>query len=143
MSHVKLNRQAIDDVSKIADLAERKAAIKAKVGTLDGVDVLFNRILVATYVRSNMTRGGIILTGNNLEEDVWQGKVGLVLKVGPDAFKDDDSFSFYGQSADIGEWIVFKPGDGYQVGIGDWPCRMVRDTAVLMKVKNPAIIDKD
>jgi len=143
MSHVKLNRKAIEEVSQIPELAERKAAIRAKVGDLSGIDVMYNMVLIATYIRPAKTKGGIILTGNTLEEDVWQGKTGLVLKMGKDAFRDDGEFSFNGQAADINEWVVFKIGDAWQLTVGDWPCRLVRDSSIRMKVKDPAIIDKD
>lgn len=143
MSHVKLNRKAIDDVTRIHSLEGRKEAIIAKVGDLSGVDVMYNMVLIATYVRANVSAGGILLTNNSLEEDVWQGKVGLVLKSGVDAFRDADDFSFNDQKAEVGEWVVFKTGDAWQLTINDWPCRLVRDVSVRMKVVDPAIIDKD
>jgi hypothetical protein len=135
-----LNRQAIDEISKIHDLKTKTEAIKRKVGDLNGISVMFNMVLLAAYVRPAMTKGGIIRPGENVEEDVWQGKVGLVIKHGPDAFKDDDDMSFNGQKAELGEWVVFKVGDAWQLTINDWPCRLVRDSSIRMKTEDPTII---
>lgn len=135
-----LNRQAVDDISKISDPAKKIEAIKKKVGNLSKLTVMFNMVLLAAYVRPSVTKGGIIRPNENVEEDVWQGKVGLVLKLGPDAFKDDGEVSFNGQSAELDEWVVFKTGDAWQLSINDWPCRLVRDSSIRMKTDDPASI---
>jgi co-chaperonin GroES (HSP10) len=134
---VVLPRRAIDLVSKSQD---PKAEMLKQVGDLSGLDVMYNMVLLASHIRPNVTKGGIIRPDQNQEEDVWQGKVGLVLKLGPDAFQDDDDTSFNGQKAEIGEWVVFKTGDAWQLTIGEWPCRLVRDSSIKMKVLDPAII---
>lgn len=135
-----LNSKAIDEIAKIHEPEAKMAAIKDKVGDLSGIDVMYNMVLLASYVRPNVTRGGIIRPGQNVEEDIWQGKVGLVLKHGPNAFQDDDTMSFEGQKAELDEWVVFKVGDAWQLTINDWPCRLVRDSAIRMKTADPSII---
>lgn len=137
---VYLNRQAVDEISQIHDLHAKTEAIKKKVGSLHGIDVMYNMVLLAAYVRPAKTKGGIIRPGENVEEDIWQGKVGLVLKLGPDAFKDDEEVSFNGQVANLGDWVVFKVGDAWQLTINDWPCRLVRDSAIRMKTADPSIV---
>jgi len=132
-----LPRAAIDEVSRSHD---PKAGMLAKVGSLKDIDVMYNMVLLAAYVRPERTKGGIIRPGESKEEDIWQGKTGLVLKLGPDAFEDDNDTSFNGQKAEVGEWVVFKGGDAWQLTIGDWPCRLVRDSSIKMKVKDPSII---
>ena len=101
---------------------------------------MFNMVLLATYIRPNVTPGGIIRPDTNVEEDVWQGKVGLVLKLGPNAFVDDDDARFYGQKVELNEWCVYKVGDAWSVTIGNWPCRLVRDSSIKMKVKDPNMV---
>jgi co-chaperonin GroES (HSP10) len=132
-----LPRRAIDAVSNAADPI---AEIRKCVGDLSDIDIMFNMVLLACYVKPSRTKGGIILTDQSKEEDIWQGKVGLVLKLGRDAFQDDNETSFNGQRAGIGEWVVFKVGDAWQVTIRDWPCRLVRDSSIKMKIKDPSII---
>lgn len=134
---VLLPRRAIQEVSRSVD---PKAEMLKQVGDLSGVDVMYNMVLLAVYVRPNITKGGIIRPDENQEEDVWQGKVGLVIKLGQDAFEDDEEVKFNGQRADKGEWVVFKTGDAWQLTIGQWPCRLVRDSSIKMKVTDPSII---
>ena len=130
-------RRALDDVARSAT---PYAEIFKKVGDLSGLEVMYNMVLLACYVKPERTRGGIILTDQSKEEDIWQGKVGMVLKLGRDAFQDDDDVSFNGQSAAVGEWVVFKVGDAWQIQIRDWPCRLVRDSAIKIKTDDPSII---
>lgn len=129
--------RAIELVSRSAD---PKTEILKQVGDLSGIDIMYNMVLLAVYVRPQTTKGGIIRPVMNQEEDIWQGKAGLVLKLGKDAFEDDNDTSFNGQRADIGEWVVFKVGDAWQVQIREWPCRLVRDSSIKMKVNDPGII---
>jgi len=137
---VLLNRAAIDEISKITNFDRKVAAIKDKVGDLSGITVMFNMVLLAAWVRPSMTKGGIIRPGENVEEDIWQGKVGLVLKCGPDSFKDDSEVFFNGQDAIPGDWVVFKTGDAWQLTVNDWPCRLVRDSAIRMKLIDPSVV---
>ena len=50
------------------------------------------RILVLPYKRKEKTKGGIILTDQSLEESQVASSIGLVLKEGPDAYKDKNKF---------------------------------------------------
>lgn len=132
-----LPRRAMDEVSK-AD--NPYAEILKKVGDLSSLIVMYNMVLLASYVAPEKTKGGIIRPGSNIEEDIWQGKTGMVLKLGPDAFKDDDDMDFHGQTALKGEWVVFKLGDAWKIQVREWPCLLVRDSSIKMKVTDPAII---
>ena len=49
---------------------------------IDGIDVLFNQVLIAVYERPKVTASGIHLPDQSTDEDRYQGKVGLVLKRG-------------------------------------------------------------
>jgi hypothetical protein len=55
-----------------------------EIGDLSKFEIANNEVLVATYRRPEKTRGGIILTPYNLNEDLYQSKAGLVVKIGPD-----------------------------------------------------------
>lgn len=133
---VVIPHRAIGIVSQATD---KKKAIIEQVGDLSGVDVMFNMVLVAQYVRSNKI-GSILRPDSHLEEDVWQGKVGLTLKLGKFAFQDDGETQFYGEGVEVGDWCVFKVGDAWQLTIGNWPCRLVRDSAIKLRIKDPDIV---
>jgi co-chaperonin GroES (HSP10) len=127
-------------VEAISTAKDPKTAIPELIGNLDGVEIIGEMVLVGIYIRPEKTAGGIYRPTSNKQEDVWQGKVGLVLKLGPDAFRDPESGELYPQRADVGDWCVFKVGDGWSVNINDYPCRLVRDTAIRLKVKDPNVV---
>ena len=114
-----------------------KAAILEAIGDLSGEEILFNNILVATYIRPERTRGGILLPQSATDEDQYQGKVGLVLKKGPDAFVSDDNIDFGTQNVEVGDWVVYRVGDGWPLAIRSTACRMITDRSIRMRIKNP------
>lgn len=129
--------RAVEAISTAKDPAK---AIPALVGNLDGVEIIGDMVLVGIYIRPEKTAGGIIRPTINKQEDVWQGKVGLVLKLGPDAFCNPETGIQYTQHVNVGEWCVFKVGDGWSLHINDYPCRLVRDTSIRLKVKDPNVV---
>jgi co-chaperonin GroES (HSP10) len=101
--------------------------------------VLHSQVLVATYVRPAKSAGGIFMPDTVVEEDRWQGNVGLVVALGKGAFKDDGVAQFNGDKLTIGDWVMFVAADGISMFIRQVPCRLFQDTRILMKVTNPEI----
>lgn len=64
----------------------KKKFLKDLLPTVNKLHLQRNRCLVATYIKPAVTKKGIIIPQNTQEEDRWQGKVGLLLRVGPSAF---------------------------------------------------------
>ena len=126
--------RAIELVSTATD---PKQAIQSLVGDLEDFEVMGDRVLVGIFMRPEKTKGGIIRPDANKEEDVWQGKVGLVLKWGPDAFVDPETGNLYDQTTEVGEWVVFRVGDGWQLEVNKMPCRMVKDVNIIARIKDP------
>ena len=58
-----------------------------ELGNLDDIEIFNNQLLIATYVRPEQTASGLFLPGQTRDEDKHQGKVGLVVKKGPEALK--------------------------------------------------------
>ena len=127
-------------IKALSEASDPKKAILEMVGDLNGIEIFSDMVLVASYVRPEKTSGGIYRPTSNVQEDVWQGKVGLVLKWGPDAFVDPETGNLYDQVADVGDWVVFKVGDGWSMTIKDVACRLVRDTNIKMKIQNPQAV---
>jgi len=132
-------------LEEIAKASDPKKVLMAKVGDLKDVELMTNRVLVAIYVAPEKTAGGIIRPTSQLKEDIFQGSVGLVLKKGPAAFEDDSRVNvyFYGQNAQVGEWVVFRPGDARRVQINGVDCRFVEDSLIDMVVADPECITHD
>ena len=65
-----------------------KATLLNALGDIDDYKVFHNEIVVAVYIRPEKTQSGIYLPDSHRDEDRHQSKVGLVVKVGPEAFDD-------------------------------------------------------
>lgn len=114
--------------------------ILAGIGSLDDIDVYHNLILVGIYMRPDRTAGGVLLTDKTLDEDKWQGKAAVVLKKGPLAFKSEGNVNFAGQNAEVGDWLVYRISDGFPIDVNGIHCRLLEDTEVRMRVKDPLSI---
>jgi len=126
--------------SQIAEATDKKKAILEAVGDLSDIEVMFNQVLVGIYFRPAVTAGGIIMPQSTQQEDQYQGKIGLVLKVGPTAFQSDNDTDFAGQSVKEGDWIVLRPGDGWELTLRETTCRLVTDRNVRMKIADPLTV---
>jgi co-chaperonin GroES (HSP10) len=107
---------------------------------LADITVLGARVLVAVYVRPEQTKSGILLPAQTRHEDVYQGKVGLVLKCGPLAFQDDATHRFGNQVPTVGDWVVFSVGDTFGMELGKRRCRTVEDVDVHLIINRPDIL---
>lgn len=134
---VAIASRAIELVSQALD---PKKAILDMVGDLDDVEVMGEMVLIGVYFRPEKTKGGIIRPTVNVEEDAYQGKVGLVLKWGGNAFRDPRDGQLYDQRADVGQWCVFKVGDAWSLNVRGYPCRLVRDANIRSTIKDPSIV---
>lgn len=111
--------------------------IKDEMGDISDIELFHNQVLIAIYVRPEKTKGGLYLTNNIRDEDKWQGKVGLVVKTGPDAFKDASGKWFNGVSVAEGDWVYFRPSDGWQLTIHGALCRIIDDVDIRGKITAP------
>ena len=86
-------------------------ALWKKVGFVaDHIKVPSSKILVAIYYRPETTTGGII-DPTVKAGDSFQGKIGLVIKLGPLAFQDDDTHTWGDVRAKQKDWVQFRVGD--------------------------------
>lgn len=124
-----------------------KEALWEKVGDISELKVFGSDVLVAIYMRPEKTKSGIILTDNMRGEDAHQGKVGLIVKMGPHAFIDEDGNKF----RDIieGDWVVFRSSDGWPVTLNTSNsaatkdavlCRIITDINIRMTVSSPDLV---
>lgn len=105
--------------------------------TLEGMQVFGNRVLVATYVEPEKTAGGIIKAQRSIQEGLFQGNVGLVLKCGPTAFKYRGSFEWEGPKAEVGDWVVLRYSDAREFHLSGVSVRTIDDDLILCTIENP------
>ena len=123
-----------------------KAPLLEQVGDISGISVLHNEVLAAVYKRPEKTAGGVFLTDKARDEDEYQGKVALILKVGPAAFKDDTGAWEWPHDIGPGSWVIIRPAESWSIGIvGDdrtekIVCRMLKDTSIKGVVAHPDMV---
>lgn len=123
-----------------ADNEKVKADILGKLGPLNDVDVLHNRILVATFVRPEKTASGLVLPDITRKEDEYQGTVGLVVKKGPGAFVDAPGAEFHGKDVKPGDWVVYSVRAGRGLAVNGVHCRMIEDAHIDMIIPKPDMV---
>jgi len=105
----------------------------AKVGDVSDFEIAHNEVLIAIYMRPEKTRGGIVMVPSNLKEDLFQSKVGLVLKIGPGCvFKHVD--------VQLHDWVVTRPSDTWALDVNFEPCRLAYDDQIRARVKEPGMV---
>lgn len=127
-------------IMQIAQSADPKNGIQKAVGDLSKVSLFSGRVLVGIYIAPEKTAGGILRPQSNIQEDRWQGVVGLVLKKGAMAFVDDESAKFHGQDVSVGDWVTFRPGDAKRIQINGVDCRIIEDVVIDMVIESPDIV---
>ncbi len=147
------------NVVNLARMQDQRKAILDAVGhVLHKFDPIYgNDVLTATYIEPEVTAGGIIMPEQRLNESVYQGKVGLVLKLGVDAFKFREGFSFFAREAGegedeyrqrvaamtprVGDWVFYRPvGNLWKCTINGFACQFVRDSEIKGRVTDPEVI---
>jgi len=149
--------ELIRDLAKAKD---QKAAIIAALGdSLDTITLTSNDIIIAVYIEKEINRAGIIMPDERLKESLYQSKVGLVVKAGPDAFRFRGSYPWItfhpnevGENGKllpayhervklhtpkVGDWVVHFPTDSKLFGLRGVPCRYSLDSTVKMITTAP------
>lgn|SRR5262245_651797 len=123
--------------------------LKATKRVVKGITVLRNRVLVATYMQPSKTKGGVLLADNTIQESRFQGKVGLILKVGPVAFHfpEDDHIRarpkgrWRHKYPKVGDWVFFRASDTWECGLDEGaPCKFIFDDSIVGKINDPDLI---
>jgi hypothetical protein len=118
----------------------KKVIFKAIGVALDNIEVFGSRVLVATAPHRNKSKGGILYTDKRLEEGRFQGKVGLILKMGSAAFKYDGQYDWEGPKPEVGDWVYYRPADAWETAINSVPCRFANDQLIVGRVTDPEVI---
>lgn len=130
--------------TKIDPYAEFISRVKKAVD-LTGVRLFPTDVICAHVIVDRSSTGNILLPDVNKNEQRWQGKVGLVIMLGDDAFKDSDTAKFCGFKANIGEFVVYRNSDGHdfdyiQTDGKPVACRRVTDSDIKMVIPRPDMI---
>jgi co-chaperonin GroES (HSP10) len=118
----------------------REEIMEAVGAYLDDIEPLAAGVMVVVYERPEKTKGGILLADRTKEEDLYQGKVGLVVKMGNLAFVEDESHVWGSAKPKLGDWVVYRVGDTFPFIIGKRTCRLVQDVNIRAILNRPDIV---
>lgn len=108
-----------------------KEKIFSDLGDISNIKLLNNQVMIAVYIRPEKTKGGIIMTDRVRDEDRFQSKIGMIVSMGPSAFKEDEEGKWFnGMTFSPGDWILFRPSDGWTVTVNGVSCKILSDTQV-------------
>lgn len=111
------------------------------LGDISSFDVLQHYILVMTFVEPNITKGGLHMPDNVIDEAQFQGKIGLIVKMGPTAFSDDESRNIRWNKDSVlkvGDFVMYKASSGMGMLVNFVHCRLFKqEDEMLARVRDP------
>jgi co-chaperonin GroES (HSP10) len=132
---------AVIQMRGTANAAAKK--LLSDIGDITGMEVLNDRILIAIYRHEGVTEGGIITSAKTEDESDYQGKVGLVLKIGP-LVNAPGKDAARGAKLEIGDWVVVNPSSGLSMNAGQHGSgrmiRMLVEKDIHMRVQRPDMV---
>jgi co-chaperonin GroES (HSP10) len=127
-----------------AHFAADAKAIREAIGErlIGLVDVKWNQVLIAIWKRPEARELGngkrLLLPDAHRDEDQYQGKTGLVLKLGPHAFESDDSLIYSEEDkVNVGDWVVFRRGDGMLLRLYGTDCLLTTERGIKLRLPRP------
>ena len=121
---------------KLMDIAQSddpKQALIDNVGDLSKVRIYGISALVANYIAPEKTKGGIIRTKETMAEYEWQGKVGLVLKLGAGCDEDDEKEFLH-------QWVVYQTNEGLREHLNGVACRIISLDRIRQGIPYPDMV---
>jgi len=99
------------------------------------------RILIAIPEKEQKTEGGVLLPEDTRKREEAASMVGMVLKIGPDAYKDTERFP-NGPWCKEGDFILMRSYSGTRIEIHGQEFRVINDDSVEAFVEDPRGIKK-
>jgi len=112
--------------------------LRNKIGDISGFNLIGPKVLCAIYLRPEKTKGGIIITNKTRDEDIYQGKIGLIVKTGVNVGADREWFG--DTKLEVGAWAGFRASDGYSLIVNGVNCRILEDVRVQCIASHPDLI---
>lgn len=101
--------------------------------------ILHSQVLTMTFIASARRSSGIIVPQTSRAEDRFQGKIGLVVAMGPGAFKDDVLAQFHGKKLNVGDWVLTRASDGWEIFYNGCTLRVFEDVNIKAIIADPTV----
>jgi len=138
-----------DENNKVAEDKENRFLAKLQAEATDNIEHLPTdkvlerlpdptgwRMLVLPYRGQGKTKGGVLLTDETMQERSYTTVTGLVLKMGPDCYKDETRYP-NGPWCKVNDWIIFGRYAGSRFGIEGGEVRILNEDEIIAVVKDP------
>ena len=141
-------------LAAVAEAIDQRQEILKWVGDISKERLIGDRVMVATYARPKKI-GNVWTPDSQQQEDRFQGVVGLLIAKGPNAFIYDGQYLLVDRDPDesesdykirwsagvpqIGDWVVYKPADGFEVAMRKASCRIFRSESVMGIASDPLL----
>lgn len=142
---IKITTKARLGLQNVTHDVDPREFIMSAIGPdiLNKIRVFGAKVLVATYVRPNKI-GSLYISESVQEEDKFQGKCGLVIKMGPLAFQETEKLKFAGCKVNIGDWAWYSPVNGRAISLAGVSesihCRFLDDVDIEGDLDHPDVI---
>lgn len=93
------------------------------------------RILAKAIIIPEKSKGGIYKTSHSIQETKREYDVGLVVGIGPQAFRESDRFPF-GPTCKVGDWIAFSRFEQSCIKFNTYDCFFLNDDKIRIPVPN-------
>lgn len=117
-----------------------KTAIVEAIGALTGYALSGHQVLIGIYVRPAATVSGFIHHNTARKEDEYQGKVGIILKMGPLAFSELAPAWPDQKTPAVGDWVGFRQMEGVARSINGKMCKIFEDKQIRELLPHPDFI---
>lgn len=119
-------------IEMLHEVDPKEAILDRVKDVLPKIRIFGSDCLVAIYRRPEKTKSGLILSDTTRDEDRWQGKSGLLLKMGPTAYLNEEGEKF--RDIELYSWVVFRPSDGWPVTLNTMKTALSRDNTVECRI---------
>lgn len=124
---------ALGNLSKLPEKPEEKAKQLPEPST-------YHLLCVLPEIDENY-ESGLVKAGQTMHYEEVLSPVLFVMKVGPDAFKDEKRFPS-GPSCKVGDFILVRPNTGTRIKIHGREFRIINDDSVEAVVEDPRGISR-
>ena len=154
-----MSKASIVSLSKLSGPEQQKRELFKSLGDLAQYDMLDEELLIALYAAPNVLASGkradgttyqLVGTDNAaIENTRYQGKIGCLVKAGPQAFKYHlNGQPYAGVVPEVGDWLVTRASDGREIWLRDIAvnggeyvcCRRIHWNLVGMRVADPRTV---
>ena len=118
----------------MTEIPKRRFALEEKDLSIEADEN--NKVAEEKENRFLKTKGGVLLTDETMQERSYTTVTGLVLKMGPDCYKDETRYP-NGPWCKKNDWIIFGRYAGSRFGIEGGEVRILNEDEIIAVVKDP------